>query len=415
MNGASKAPSKPASGAKGSSKKKAAPIAPVDLFVEMTKGYPPVPILQLAPVPPTEVPRLIHFIWVGPRRGEAKAIPAKYLGNIKKFALLNPTWTVQVWTDNPNRIQPLSVLFGITNIRVITLDEALYLRLLAELALGPELESAWTNGYTTEFDATCNFAAVSDLLRVMILYAQGGVYTDTDNEALAPLQTPFDASLGFRVGTSGDMGVITNALMGAVPHSEFLRAFAMQIACNLQFSHSVASREDYVAAVERFRSNQRRVGEILNLNSLINSISGPLALTLLMEKTTVGGRTVCGDYLKPATTTMIGREYVKVNSDQTWLKGLPGADKVQEAESSGIPVGGEVRGTVQELANQLGIPTRVDYLRMRIQAAAVDLNASPQVRPVFTAGGRVWCVIQAEYSAAGNVFTLERTPDGGFL
>lgn len=96
------------------------------------------------------IPKVLHFIWLGPRQFPRESIP-----NIQSWMSKNPGWRVKFWTD---RKRPLPA-------------EGIEECLVGDWT-HPELEKCY---YKTD-----NFAERADLLRYEILLKEGGVYVDHD-------------------------------------------------------------------------------------------------------------------------------------------------------------------------------------------------------------------------------------------
>lgn len=118
------------------------------------------------------VPKHIHFVWLG-----GKKMPAIDQQNIERFALLNPSYTIDVWRD--------------------------------DVWLHEDYRPAWK--------ASDCVGQRTDLLRLSVLERYGGWYFDTDTIALNPL--PEQENPGRRLFTHGFFGTkgLTNACLAATP------------------------------------------------------------------------------------------------------------------------------------------------------------------------------------------------------
>ncbi len=103
-----------------------------------------------APDPEARIPKAVHFIWIGPR-----PYPRASVENIRMWMAQNPDWTFYFWTD---RDRPLPCP-GMQVRNVQDLDLVCLRDCLAK---------------------SDNQAEKSDLLRLEILYREGGVYVDHD-------------------------------------------------------------------------------------------------------------------------------------------------------------------------------------------------------------------------------------------
>jgi inositol phosphorylceramide mannosyltransferase catalytic subunit len=97
--------------------------------------------------PTAKIPRIIHQIWLG------SPFPEKYRAWQRSWKQYHPEWEYRLWTDA--EIEPLAQIPG--------------------FFVG--------NTYQYYQEAT-NYGERSDILRLLLLYYYGGLYVDTDFEAL---------------------------------------------------------------------------------------------------------------------------------------------------------------------------------------------------------------------------------------
>lgn len=113
----------------------------------------------------THIPKIIHFIWVGPN-----PFPEASKKNVKSWQEAHPDWKLIFWTDR-ERPSPI-----------------------------PEMEQRLLQDFSfaflkDQFQQSNNFGEQSDLWRFEILYQIGGLYVDHDvicYQSLAPLHAHFD-------------------------------------------------------------------------------------------------------------------------------------------------------------------------------------------------------------------------------
>ena len=115
-----------------------------------------------------KIPKVIHFIWIGPNL-------CPYSQNIASYRLHNPNWRIKIW-DNNNL---------------------------------PDIKNKWL------YERMTSWAAKADVLRLEILYNEGGIYTDCDSICLRSLDSLVDNLECF--GMQGNGGGVQNAFMGATP------------------------------------------------------------------------------------------------------------------------------------------------------------------------------------------------------
>ncbi len=105
------------------------------------------------------IPKIAHFIWIGPR-----AFPRESVENVRTWMAKNPDWTFYFWTD---RQRPVPV----PGMKTRMIQELNFLKL------------------RDCFSKCDNYGEKSDLLRYEILYQEGGVYADHDVKCYKPFET----------------------------------------------------------------------------------------------------------------------------------------------------------------------------------------------------------------------------------
>jgi len=129
-----------------------------------------------------EVPKVLHFIWMG------KQLPQKYVDNIRNLSAINPDYKIKIWTDRgaQTELAMASNEGARFSYEVIQIDPYLKEKLrLQKLANG--VDSEYKNlkklihyFYREKEGLYSNYAAASDILRILILEDHGGIYLDTD-------------------------------------------------------------------------------------------------------------------------------------------------------------------------------------------------------------------------------------------
>jgi hypothetical protein len=163
---------------------------------------------------PHLIPKTLHFIWLG------SAIPDAYLANIRAIGALNSDYLVQVWADDASRSSADSLRES--RFRTRHVDQAL------GLAATPEDARNIYRLAVSKSGCKPNYAAASDILRMVILYAEGGVYLDTDTRVADPKAAcafgQLKTKYGFLVSTRTLQrdGQFNNSPMAAVPGSPVL-------------------------------------------------------------------------------------------------------------------------------------------------------------------------------------------------
>jgi hypothetical protein len=97
------------------------------------------------------IPKKIHFIWLGPRQ-----FPEVSTQNVLSWQKLHPDWEIFFWTDSPDRPVPVA---GMKKRLVGDYNFGRFAPLIAE---------------------SDNWGEKSDLMRIVILLKEGGLYADHD-------------------------------------------------------------------------------------------------------------------------------------------------------------------------------------------------------------------------------------------
>lgn len=140
-----------------------------------------------------KIPRIVHFIWLGPR-----PFPPQSVENIRTWMAKNPTWTFKFWTDRP-RDPPC---------------KGMERMLITEY---PFTQLARC------YNSSKNWGEKSDILRYEILYNHGGVYVDHDVSCLQSfdgLHGAYDFYCGLEPPCPVVVGhhvVAGNAVLGSRP------------------------------------------------------------------------------------------------------------------------------------------------------------------------------------------------------
>ncbi len=144
------------------------------------------------------VPKVLHFIWLGP-----KPFPRSSVENVRSWIAHHPNWKVKFWTDRERPLpHPIMEYSSLENFSFQSLKD-LY----------------------THSD---NYGEKSDLLRLEILYKEGGVYVDHDVKCLQNFEAlgkAFDFYCGMELPykTCLSTSVLpTNNLLGSIPNHPIL-------------------------------------------------------------------------------------------------------------------------------------------------------------------------------------------------
>ncbi|NGX47042.1 MAG: Subversion of eukaryotic traffic protein A [Chlamydiae bacterium] len=103
---------------------------------------------------PYKIPKVIHFIWLGPQ-----PFPPQSVENIRSWLAYHPDWKIKFWTDR-ERLPPCNDM----EVCLVDTFPFLFLRHC--------------------YEESENWGEKSDVLRFEILYQEGGVYADHDASCL---------------------------------------------------------------------------------------------------------------------------------------------------------------------------------------------------------------------------------------
>lgn len=145
--------------------------------------------LQYRKVETSKIPKIVHFIWLGPR-----SFPGESVHNVRTWMAQNPDWTFKFWTDRP-RDPPCHGM------------ETIIIKKYPFPYLGRCYE-------TSE-----NWGEKSDVLRFEILYQEGGVYVDHDANCLQPFEGmhgAYDFYCGLEVPHPAVVGLNVTAGNGVI-------------------------------------------------------------------------------------------------------------------------------------------------------------------------------------------------------
>lgn len=152
------------------------------------------------------IPKVVHFIWIGPRQ-----FPRESVENVRTWMAKHPDWTFYFWTD---RARPLPC-------------PGMKLRMIRDLKF-LKLRDC--------FAKSDNYGEKSDLLRYEILYQEGGVYVDHDVKCFKsfdPLHGAYDFYCGIDMPYTSSLPsciYTTNNLIGVKPgHPILLRCMEMLV------------------------------------------------------------------------------------------------------------------------------------------------------------------------------------------
>lgn len=145
------------------------------------------------------IPKVIHFIWVGPN-----PFPQESVQNVYSWVENHPDWTVKFWTD---RKRPLP-------------HAQMELHLISDF----QFESL-----ETFYNDSDNYAEKSDMLRYEILHQEGGLYVDHDVKcfkSFTPFHYNYDLFCGLEPPHKPVMSSsisVNNNIIGTMPRHPILK------------------------------------------------------------------------------------------------------------------------------------------------------------------------------------------------
>jgi len=168
------------------------------------------------------IPKILHFIWLGPN----ELLP-KYIKCIETWQIIHSNWTLKLWTDE--------------NIKDLNFDNR------------------------DIFDKADNYGMKSDILRYEILYREGGIYIDIDYECLQSIENIIN-NCTFFAGLSSTLTLeISNGIIGSIPGHPLLQMLLSSIK-TLQIEN-ITTNQLLKSQVSSFLSND----EGLIFSSLLKS------------------------------------------------------------------------------------------------------------------------------------------------
>ena len=147
-----------------------------------------------------KVPKVIHFIWLGPN-----PYPNESLENIRSWIEHHPNWTFKFWTDRCRLLpHPRMELHLVSDFKFTKLEDC--------------------------FQESDNYAEKSEVLRYEILDQEGGIYVDHDVKcfkSFATFHTHFDLYCGLEAPHQPILSSsisVTNCIIGVRPGHPVMKA-----------------------------------------------------------------------------------------------------------------------------------------------------------------------------------------------
>lgn len=179
------------------------------------------------PLTSVKIPKVIHFIWIGP-----KPFPRESIENIKSWIAYHPDWTVKFWTD---RHRPLP-------------HPHMKMQLLTDFKFH-QLEDC--------FHQSENYAEKADVWRYEILVQEGGVYIDHDVKCMRSfdvLNHAYELYCGLELPSQTTLSSsvhVTNNLIGSIPNHPVLVESLSWLKNNWQRIENLYPGKDKEAVIDR--------------------------------------------------------------------------------------------------------------------------------------------------------------------
>ena len=164
------------------------------------------------------IPKIIHFIWIGSK------IPVKYILSVKSCQQINPSWEIWLWIDDHN-----------SNSNNFD-DDTVKLKHVNDLELIAK----------DSYDFIQNYGFKADILRMEIVNAFGGIYSDIDSMWVKPLSQLFEYEfVNFRMDFR--LNNISNSLFGFSKNNIILQTILSNMKLHLDNCETVVGkRKDFV-------------------------------------------------------------------------------------------------------------------------------------------------------------------------
>lgn len=209
-----------------------------------------------------EIPHLINWIYFGPKIfDETGEIRESFRTNIAGWITVSPQATFKLWInkDELNTTQQSTLMNYAATFpgKLQIVDQRQSIDIVPEIADETTIQHKIYQLFLLELThPKGNYAAASDLFRLLILYHQGGIYSDLDVSCIYHLKEHIKAPLDLLVYFSkfiikknmihGDM---SNCVIAAPPHSPVIMQLFKTILGNyLHDEKKYGSIENYFAS-----------------------------------------------------------------------------------------------------------------------------------------------------------------------
>ena len=182
------------------------------------------------------IPKTIHLIWIG-----NNPLPDYFKSFIDTFFLYCPEFQIKLWTDNDLNKKNFPKTYP-------------YIQ-KAKTFQGKPILKDYSDSDTIHYYGEDNkiknyskFAQITDLMRLEIVYNEGGFYFDTTFEILKPLYTILNRKEKFvgcnEIPRFKDFSYLSNSFFGATPKNPILkRLLSKKFLDNIDFSNPAVDNE----------------------------------------------------------------------------------------------------------------------------------------------------------------------------
>lgn len=123
------------------------------------------------------IPKNIHFIWIG------DPIPEKYVNTVANCKKINDKYNVILWVDYTSIYEETAIYLHNSGIII----KNIYI----DLKLPPE-NNVLKDYILQLLELNGNYGYKADIIRLYVVYMEGGIYSDIDSIWIKPLDSNFD-------------------------------------------------------------------------------------------------------------------------------------------------------------------------------------------------------------------------------
>jgi TcdA/TcdB catalytic glycosyltransferase domain len=295
----------------------------------------------------------LHFVWVG------AVIPTRQASCVLSFAIKNPLYNVTLWTNRPQEnatamkgvVDSMKTTLtaggvrgtgnaSVLSFRVKATGQAIEIDLVAVTLLHGELGPEMKTRYEEELNER-NYGGASDILRIAILKREGGIYLDTDSDAMLELRA-LDAPDGIMFGVLEGRG-FCNAVIAAPEGHGYLQEILEAIRSDYNYWERGGMLAEYRQGVTDARAKVARAVEVAKTRQLLDHMAAGRAKVdfaadpgqIATDAKVRAAKTQLQQVMSSGTLLITGPTRVAL-----WLYGHIGgnADPIRWATDNGVPL-----------------------------------------------------------------------------